>query len=69
MTRRTSDAQLAAAARYQKKTRQVMIRLNPDTDADMIAHLEKCGASSMSSYIKALIRADMEKRETERSSK
>ena len=59
--KKTSEAQLAATARYQRKTRQVMIRLNPDTDADVIAHLEVRGASSMSSYIKALIRADMEK--------
>lgn len=63
--KKTSDAQLAATARYQKKTRQVMIRLNPDTDADMIDHLEKHGGANMNSYIKALIRADMENKKGE----
>lgn len=65
MAKKTSGAQLAATARYQKKTRQVMIRLNPDTDADMITHLEEHGGASMNSYIKALIRADMENKKGE----
>lgn len=56
---KTKESQLAAAARYQKKTRQVMIRLNPDRDADMIIFLEKHG--NMGGYIKDLIRQEMKR--------
>lgn len=58
--KKTKESQLAAAARYQKKTRQVMIRLNPDTDADMIEFLEK--QENLSGYIKDLIRQEMQRK-------
>jgi hypothetical protein len=54
---KTKESQLAAAARYQKKTRQVMIRLNPDTEADIIEFLEK--QENLGGYIKGLIRHEM----------
>lgn len=51
----------AAANKYnQKNTVQVPIRLNKNTDADIIAALES--AESKQGYIKALIRADIKKR-------
>lgn len=59
MGKASKEAVTRATTKYIKKTRQVMIRLNPDTDADMIAWLEK--QESMNAYIKELIRMDMNK--------
>lgn len=48
----------AAAHKYNKThTVQVPIRLNKNTDADIIAHLES--VQSKQGYIKELIRRDM----------
>ncbi len=49
---------------YQKaKTRQVALQLNKLHDADILEHLEK--QPNKQGYIKALIRADIEKGEKE----
>lgn len=58
--KKTSAAQLAAGARYDKQnTKQIMMKLNKGTDADIIEHLGTVG--NVQGYIKALIRADMNK--------
>lgn len=56
----TSKARKAATRRYdEKNTRQIMLKLNLKTDSDI---LEKLGSvENRQGYIKALIRADMEK--------
>lgn len=47
-------------ARYNAKTRRrYVINLNTNTDGEMLEHLEKVG--NVQGYIKALIKADMEK--------
>ena len=47
--------------RYNKiKTTTVLLRLNKSTDADVIEHLER--TENKTGYIKALIRADIERR-------
>jgi hypothetical protein len=57
---KTSDSNLRAIQKFTKeKTVSVNLRLNKKTDADIIAKLES--VPSKMGYIKALIRADMEK--------
>ena len=57
---KTSDSNLRAITKFKKeKTVSVNLRLNKNTDADIIAKLES--VPSKMGYIKALIRADMEK--------
>ena len=58
--KKTKESQLAAAAKYQKKTRQVMIRMNPDTESDIIEFLEK--QENLGGYIKDLIRQEMKRK-------
>lgn len=54
----TSKAQAEAVKRYQdKSTRLMSIRLNLNTDADIIRRLEE--VDSKQGYIKQLIRADI----------
>lgn len=56
---KTSQAQYEATARYNKKhTRLLPIRLNCNTDADILARLES--VPSKAGYIKELIRKDMQ---------
>lgn len=56
-----TEAQRRAKDRYDAKTaRQVKMKLNMVTDADIIDRLEKSG--NVQGYIKALIRADIEAR-------
>lgn len=56
----TTEAAKAAKARYDAKTaRYVSLKLNRNTDSDIIDHLE--AQESIQAYIKALIREDMEK--------
>lgn len=56
--KRTSDAQIRAAAKYDAaNTKQIMLKLNKNTDADILAALEACG--NIQGYIKSLIRADL----------
>lgn len=53
-----SKAQVEAVKRYQDKTTRLMsIRLNLNTDADIIRRLEE--VDSKQGYIKKLIRKDM----------
>ena len=54
----TSKAQIEAVNKFNKeKTKVVPVRLNKQTDADIIEHLETVG--SKMGYIKRLIREDM----------
>lgn len=54
----TTEAQARATAKYQKNnTRMFAIRLNLNTDADIINRLEE--VKSKQGYIKQLIRADI----------
>lgn len=56
-----TEARLKANARYDKaNTKQVKMKLNTATDADIIERLKKCG--NVQGYIKALVRADIEAR-------
>ena len=57
-----TEAQKRANAKYDKAhTRQVSLKLNKKTDADIFAKLESVG--NVQGYIKSLIRADMAKGE------
>lgn len=57
---KTPDSNLRAIAKFiQENTVSVHLALNKNTDADIIAKLES--VPSQMGYIKALIRADMEK--------
>lgn len=56
----TSKARKAATRRYdEKNTRQIVMKLNLKTDADILEKLDS--VKNRQGYIKALIRADMEK--------
>lgn len=56
----TSEAMLRAIKKYDEaNTTQFKMKLNKKTDADVIEKL--ASVSSKQGYIKALIRADMEK--------
>ena len=56
----TTEAAKAAKARYDAKTaRYISLKLNSNTDQDIIQHL--AGKESIQGYIKALIREDMKK--------
>ena len=60
---KNTEARLKANAKYDKKTIKGMyLKLNRNTDADIIEHLETVG--NKHGYIKDLIRTDM-KRDTE----
>ena len=57
---KTTEAQARATAKYQKSnTKLYTIRLNLNTDADVIEKLGK--VDSKQGYIKALIRKDISK--------
>lgn len=54
------DAQSKAQARYDAKaTRQIKLKLNKRTDADILAKLD--AVENKQGYIKSLIRADIKK--------
>lgn len=56
----TTDAAKAAKARYDSKTaRYVSMKLNTNTDKDIIQRLEQ--EPSIQAYLKRLIREDMNK--------
>lgn len=56
----TSDAQKKANAKYDaQNTKQVMLKLNKVTDADILEHLDSI--DNRQGYIKRLIRQDMKK--------
>ena len=53
-----TEAQRRATAKYDAAhTKQVHLKLNINTDADIIKHLE--GRKNVQGYIKLLIRADI----------
>lgn len=55
----TSEAQKRANARYDKaNTKQIALKLNKNTDADILAWLE--AEQNVQGYIKSLIRKDIE---------
>lgn len=55
-----TKAQIKASNKYDKEnTKQISLRLNKKTDADILDHLETVG--SKQGYIKELIRQDMKK--------
>lgn len=57
----TSNAQAKASAKYDAKaTRQIMLKLNIKTDADILEKLDAVG--NRQGYIKALIRDDLVKK-------
>lgn len=56
-----TEAARRAIARYDKvNTRQVKVKLNKNTDSDILARLDAC--PNIAGYIKQLVRADMEAR-------
>ena len=56
----TTEAAKAAKAKYDAKTaKYYSMKLNQNTDRDMIEYLEKQG--SIQTYLKRLIREDMKK--------
>ena len=60
--RKTSAAQLKAGAKYDAaNTKQVLLKLNKNTDADILAALDEC--ENVQGYIKSLIRADIASKE------
>lgn len=56
--KKTTPAQLRAGAKYDREnTKQVMLKLNRRTDADILAALER--EPNVQGYIKRLIRTDL----------
>ena len=57
-----SDARKRAVAKYDAaNTRQIHLKLNTKTDADILEHLDK--QKSKQGYIKKVIRRDMAKKD------
>ena len=57
----TTEAAKAAKARYDAKTaKYISLKLNQNTDKDIIHHLEAQG-EKIQTYLKRLIREDMQK--------
>ena len=60
MSKPTTEAQKRAVKKYDAaNTKQVHLKLNKVTDADILAHLERM--ENVQGYIKRLIREDMER--------
>lgn len=58
--KKSSDAQIRAAAKYNKEnTKNIVLHLNITTDKDIIEYMNR--KDNKTGYIKELIRADMEK--------
>lgn len=53
----TSESTRRALRRYAKKTKQYIIRLRKDTDADVIAMLDS--VENRTEYIRQLVRRDV----------
>ena len=63
-SRKRTDATRAAQARYERAMiKRIVVKLNRNTDADIIEHIE--AMESMQGYVKELIRADMTRHEAE----
>ena len=60
MSKGLTDAKRKAIQKYDAaNTKQIHLKLNLNTDTDILEHLEK--QENVQGYIKALIRADMKK--------
>lgn len=58
--KKSSDAQIRAAAKYNKEnTKNIVLHLNITTDKDIIEYMNR--KDNKTGYIKELIRADMER--------
>lgn len=56
-----SDSQIKAKENYRKKTKQISIEFNTETESDILNYLLEQG--NRQKYIKELIRNDMNNRE------
>lgn len=60
-TMKTSEAQKKAQAKYDAaNTKQVRLKLNTKTDADILERFDRC--DNVQGYIKRLVRADIKKK-------
>lgn len=58
---KTSESQKKAQAKYDAaNTKQVRLKLNTRTDADILERFDRC--DNVQGYIKRLVRADIEKK-------
>lgn len=57
MTR--TEALKKAQDKYSQKVKQVILKFNTETEADLLEHLQK--QERIQTYIKALIKQDMER--------
>ena len=53
-----TEALKKAQDKYSQKVKQVILKFNTETEADLVEHLQK--QDRIQTYIKALIRQDME---------
>lgn len=53
-----SEALKKAQDKYSQKVKQVILKFNTETEADLVEHLQK--QDRIQTYIKALIKQDME---------
>jgi len=56
-----TEALKKAQDKYSQKVKQVILKFNTETEADLLEHLQK--QDRIQTYIKALIKQDMEKEE------
>ena len=56
-----TEALKKAQDKYSQKIRQVILKFNVETEPDLLEHLQK--QERIQTYIKALIKQDMEKEE------
>jgi len=56
-----TEALKKAQDKYSQKVKQVILKFNTETEADLLAHLQK--QDRIQTYIKMLIKQDMEKEE------
>ena len=54
-----TEALKKAQDKYSQKVKQVILKFNTETEADLVEHLQK--QDRIQTYIKELIRKDMEK--------
>lgn len=55
-----TEALKKAQDKYSQKVKQVILKFNTETEADLLEHLQKQGR--IQTYIKQLIKKDMEER-------
>ena len=56
-----TEALKKAQDKYSQKVKQVILKFNTETELDLVEHLQK--QDRIQTYIKALIKQDMEKEE------